>query len=406
MPDEQNKSRDEAAPLAVPGVLCVTPTKPGQNVIHLGPAAGWMLPRGLMQWEQELSFVARADMTGELAKALRATLPHEQIAPKRFPMATKAAELSPFLPLANNLVEGARAAGVRVHTVGADRVSGDFYYFAEGGSGPPLQAQGNLIEMVAPTMSASATNADINAVLVNLIDRLLGALSGGVVSELSVELADALPRLSRDGTGLEGTDLEAFEKQSRTLADASARWAGAARQLADALAASTRRGESRAQVPLFGEARQETAPALEVSLKGKPLRLPAWSRWTASGAPRLQVEVTTKAAPSPSAPRVAAADAPRAAAKRSEAAVRKRAQTETEPAAKTAVTEPSAPTPPVAAPAKTGTDGTPPAPTRPQNAPTVREEGQRRGSAKSPSFAMMLLFAFATSMYFLWRSLQ
>ena len=44
------------------------------------------------------------------------------------------------------------------------------------------------------------------------------SLSGVRVSELAVELADALPRLSRDGTGLEGTDLEAFEARSSAFA--------------------------------------------------------------------------------------------------------------------------------------------------------------------------------------------
>jgi hypothetical protein len=415
MPDEPNKSRDGKALLAVPGVLCVMPTTPGTNVLHLGPAAGWMAPRGLVGWEHELSFVAHADMTRELAKTLRATLPNEQIAPKRFPLAAKAAELSPLLPLAGNLVDAARAEGVRVHTVGVDRVSADFFYFAEGGSGKPLEVQGNLIEMVAPSVSASATNADIDALLVNLIDRLLVALSEGVVSELSVELADALPRLSRDGTGLVGTDLEAFENQARALSDASARWASAAHQLADALAAATRLGQARARVPLFDEARQETAPPLEVSLKGKPLRLSAWPRWTTVGTPRMQVEAASTKA-SPNAEATPAVVTSRADKKPSEVAVQPVSKGAEAVSAKKAPsgseTAPSTPAKPPAAAAVAQVNSPASSPLPKERGVTTestsaqREAGHGRGSAKSPSVALMLLLAFATSMYFLWRSLE
>ena len=166
--------------------------------------------------------MAREDMTADLARSLHATLPHEQIARARFPMAFKAVEVSPLLPIAGNLVESARKQGACVHTVGVDRVSGDFFYFVEGGSRAPVSVQGNLVEMLAPSLTASSTNAEIEALLEGLIDRMLTSLSGGVVTELGVALADALPRLSRDGTGLEGTDIEAFETQARALADRSA----------------------------------------------------------------------------------------------------------------------------------------------------------------------------------------
>src|SRR5215472_14190970 len=89
--------------LAVPGVLCVTPMVSGGNLVHLGPAAGWMTPRGLLRWEREIAFVARADMTPELGRALHATLPHEQIPPKKQPLAYRAVETSPFLALTPNL---------------------------------------------------------------------------------------------------------------------------------------------------------------------------------------------------------------------------------------------------------------------------------------------------------------
>lgn len=181
------------------GVLFVGaagPTGSGRSEVRTGPAAGWMVPRGISDWERELSFVPRASMTAELASALKATPPEAQIAPKRFPMARRAVDASPLLALSGNLAQEARDQGVRVHTVGVDCVSGDFYYFEEGGERPPLRVQGNLVEMLAPSLTGSSTNAEIATLLEGLIDCLLVSLSDGVVSELSVELADALPRLS------------------------------------------------------------------------------------------------------------------------------------------------------------------------------------------------------------------
>src|SRR5579863_10170985 len=110
MPDDRTATKDEAI-LAVGGVLYVGALASGRSRIRLGPAAGWMVPRGIAQWERELSFVERAGMTQALATALRATLAGEQIAPKRFPTAKKAAEASPLLALSGNLVDDARAQG-------------------------------------------------------------------------------------------------------------------------------------------------------------------------------------------------------------------------------------------------------------------------------------------------------
>src|SRR5580698_7469468 len=227
MPEDRDSKSNDAV-LAVGGLLYVGAPASGRSVVRVGPAAGWMVPRGIAQWEREPSFVERAGMTQAFATALRATLAGDQIAPKRFPTAKKAAEASPLLALSGNLVDDARAQGVRVHTVGVDRVSGDFYYFEEGGGRDPLRIQGNLVEMLAPSLGPSSTNAEIAARLDGLIDRLLLSLSKGVVSELAVELADALPRLSRDGTGLVGTDLEAFEAQASAFAARAARWEAAA----------------------------------------------------------------------------------------------------------------------------------------------------------------------------------
>jgi hypothetical protein len=248
-----------------------------------------MVPRGIAHWERELSFIALPQMTGDLARVLRATQPYEQIAPKRFPLASRAAERSPMLGLCANLAADARQHGARVHTVGVDRVSSGFYYFAEGGPRDPVRVQGSLVEMLSPSLTGSTTNAEIGSLLETLIDRLLLSLSEGDVSELSVELADALPRLSRDGTGLSGTDIDAFDQMARSHEERSQRWATAARDLAETLASATRRGQTLVNVPLYGESHQEVHRALEIQIGGKPLTLPEYAYWTVSGRPREEV---------------------------------------------------------------------------------------------------------------------
>jgi hypothetical protein len=268
----------------------------------VGPAAGWMVPRGIAQWERELSFVARAEMTPGFASALRATLADEQIAPKRFPMGKRAVDASPLLALSGNLVEDARAQGVRVHTVGVDRVSGDFYYFEEGGRRDALRVQGNLVEMLAPSIGSSSTNDELSAALDGLIDRLLLSLSEGAVSELAVELADALPRLSRDGTGLEGTNLEAFEAQASAFAARAARWEASARRIPQALEDAARKGLRSTHVALFGDARREDKPALVVVVAGKTLKLPGPPLWTVTGKPREEVRPSPSPVPARSSP--------------------------------------------------------------------------------------------------------
>ncbi|HXX69252.1 MAG TPA: hypothetical protein VEK07_18855, partial [Polyangiaceae bacterium] len=169
MSDEREKS----AALSIAGVLQVSPLASGKSVVRVGPSAGWLTPAGISSWESELSFIARPEMTAALARAVRGTLPGEQIAAKRYPLASYAVETVPFLAVSANIAADVRKQGVRVHTVGVDRVSAGFYYFAEGGSGAPVQVQGNLVEMLAPSLAASSTNADIAALLKDLIDRLL-----------------------------------------------------------------------------------------------------------------------------------------------------------------------------------------------------------------------------------------
>jgi hypothetical protein len=290
MPDETEPS----STLSVAGVVQVTPLPSGRSAIRLGPSVGWFEPKGISRWENELSVVTQADLTTALARALRATLPVEQIAPRRFPMAAKAVEVAPLLPIATNLVANARAQGARVHTVGIDRVTAGFYYFAEGGSNEPVHVQGNLVDMLGPSLSASDTNAEISALLEDLIGRLLLDLSGGIVSELHVELANALPRLSRDGTGLAGTDLESFDSQARALEEGSTRWAASAPTIVQALSAAEQVGRKSTRIPLFGEAERDTSPPLDVTVGGKVRRLPGYARWLVTGAPRDEMATRKK----------------------------------------------------------------------------------------------------------------
>jgi hypothetical protein len=450
MPDEPIKDTSADGVLAVPGVLCVSPTKSGRKVVYLGPSAGWMIPRGIQEWEQEVSFIRRADMTAELAKALHATLPHEQIAPKRFATAARAVEASPLLPIASNLAEAARKEGVRVHTVGVDRVSADFYYFAEGGAGEALRVQGNLVEMIADRVSAATTNAEIEALQVSLIQRLLSALSEGVVSELDVELAGALPRLSRDGTGLEGTDLKAFEAQAQALALESARFEAGARRLAEVLATATGEGETQTSVPLFGKALRETMAPLEVSVMGKPLQLPECSRWTVTGAAReMRIDSPAKLAPRPvlapaptgsnAAASMSHIEEPQRTTATTPAAVGGEAKALQPPVAEVKPVQPPASKPEPAKPVAEAEPAKPTvvAPTRPERqvaaepaasrapAPLAAQRARasparalrdkRAVGGTSPAHApalkrqalvpILLLLGLVTSLYFLWRSM-
>jgi hypothetical protein len=301
MPDETDLLEIEEQTLIVPGVLCVSPTASGANKkrIRIGPSAGWHLPRGIMKWEREISFVRRSDATADFLSALRGTLPHEQIAPKKYAMAARAAMASPLIPLSTGLVADARGQGVRVYTVGVDRVSAGFYYFAEGGAAEPVRWQGNLVEMLAPGLKANATNAEIEALLEGLIERLLFTFSDGSFSELDVELADALPRLSRDGTGLQGTDLDAFDASARRLALQSAPWEGPARKIAEAVAATGSASGDTLRVPLYGQARRDVRAALDVHFGAKTLRLADQPLWFVTGQPKEEEAPAPTPAPKP-----------------------------------------------------------------------------------------------------------
>ncbi len=321
MSGSSNMTPSDDETLAVPGIVCVTPTASGRKIVYTGASAGWMVPRGIMGWAREIAVIARSDAS-ILVSALKATQPHEQIAPKKFPMAKRAADVSPLLALSSSLAGEARDRGVRVHTVGVDRVSAGFYYFGEGGTDAPIRAQGNLIEMLAPSLVPSSTNAEIQALLDSLIDRLLRELSGGVVGEADIELANALPRFAKDGTGLEESDLEAFDKSARVLSLESAHLDSGARELVAALAEATRRGQKAVTpIALYGEARLDSRAALRVKVGDKTLQLAAQTFWTVNGNPReevtgavatppIPVVMAKSPAPAPVAPRPKLPDAP------------------------------------------------------------------------------------------------
>jgi hypothetical protein len=416
MPAEPTKDTREETAVAVPGVLGVGPARSGRRIVHLGPAAGWMIPAGIFRWERELSFVRRTDMTAQLAKALHATLPHEQIAAKRFGRASDAVVASPLLAMSSNLVEAARKEGVRVHTVGVDRVSADFYYFAEGGAGESLRAQGNLVEMLGDRADAAVTNADIEALQASLINRLLSELSRGLVSELEVELADALPRLSRDGTGLAGTDLEAFEAQAKALALGSARFEAAGRRLAEALTSAARQGQTSARVPLYGEAQRETMAPLEVRVMGNSLLLSECFVWTVTGAPREErIDTQPKPAPRPVA---VSASAPATASAPPSAPANASAVSASAPAT-TSAPEPARAVARAPAGASVASTSKPDIAAEPNPSQTAAQAPKDAGDSgapaparsavaakRSPWVPILLFLGLIVSLYFFWRNLR
>jgi len=280
-------AKEAGGALGVPGVVYVGPAPAtsaaaaGRHLVQTGPAAGWMNPRGIQKWERELSVVTRGSVSQELRSALGVTLPEEQVPPARLPWASRAAQASPLLGVASSLVEKLVQKGVRVHTVGFDRMSGGFYYFAEGGERPAVRIQGDLFEMIGPALQAKSETADIDRLLDGLLDRLLAQLSGGDLSETSLELAAALPKMATDGSGTVDCDLEAFEKEAAALAKRAEGLGPRAEELAAALRATG--GASSLPVPLFGEAKREEQAALEVEASAERIALPARARWYVSG---------------------------------------------------------------------------------------------------------------------------
>ena len=177
---------------------------------------------------------------------------------------------------------------MRVHTIGSDRITGGFYYLAKGGKGEAVRLQGNLVEMVASTMPASADNAAIEANLDGVIPRVLAERSGGTLSEEQIELAATLPALGEpdDEAAVKLQTLEGFLVLTTTRAS---KYADRARAALEALDQATRGGEHGLTVPLFGEARHIAQAELEIeyaegeSGERRRLKLPERSRWFVAG---------------------------------------------------------------------------------------------------------------------------
>lgn len=289
-------SESRTPTLAVPGVVSVGPDAQGGLIVQYGVAAGWIHPPGISQWSHELSLVARADVSTALRDELGLTMPENRIAKGRHPLAHKAAESMPFMGVTSEVVPKLLEKGVRVHTVGFDRVTGGFMYFAEGGKGEPVKVHGDLLEMISPQLEkGEGTNAEIETHLDRFIDRLLVHLSNGQLDELRVELANALPRLSTDARGLQGVDLDAFEAEASANAERSKKHEDGARKLASALDGANG-ASSAVKVPLFGEAKPRSQPAIAVLLAGAQTTLPARALWTVSGAIQEEKAATPKPA--------------------------------------------------------------------------------------------------------------
>src|SRR5439155_22298823 len=134
------------ATLTIPGLVFVGAPGAGKDtaVVQLGAAVGWTIPRGVHTWTRELSVVTKDDLTPELRRQLGVVLPEEQGDPELVPRAQSAAKACKIVAVERPLSDQLPAKGVRVHTVGFDRVSNGFFYFASGG-GAAKRVQSELI---------------------------------------------------------------------------------------------------------------------------------------------------------------------------------------------------------------------------------------------------------------------
>ena len=268
-------------PLVLPGVLFVGEDERARIVAHTGPAAGWHVPRGILGWSTEVSVVGRDALTEEIRRSTKMVMPEEQIPPAKNPLTSQAAQKSPLVAVSSKLVPKLVELGVRVHTVGVDRVTSSFYYLAEGGGEDQLRIEGDLVQSVGSMLGERADNAAIERVLDGLPDRLLRALSKGRVSELTMELAALLPRAAADGSGTAEVDLDSFEKDLSQLVGSGEQYAKVAQEIASKLAETN---ERRIEVPLFGEARKVSQGPFDLSVGEGRVALPTYERWVMSNA--------------------------------------------------------------------------------------------------------------------------
>ena len=277
------------ASLSVPGLLHVgTPSEQELVVLHVGPAVGWVALKGLQGWSQEISVVLKADVTGAVSTELGVTLPEAQPEAAGLANARRAALASNLVAVESALVDELAAKGVRVHTVGSDRATGGFYYLAKGGAGAAVRVQGNLVEMVAPSLAATADNSILESYLDGVIGRLLAELSDGLLSEAQLELAAALPSLGEPASAAVAK-MQTLEGYLVVTAARAARYEDRARTVVDMVGQGARQGKDAVDVPLFGSARRVVQAELAVeyaegeSGERRKRTLPERSRWFVAG---------------------------------------------------------------------------------------------------------------------------
>ena len=266
--------------LALPGALFVGEDERGRLVAHLGPAAGWMIPHGVLGWSTEVSVVARDAITDSVKSSAKIVMPEEQIPTGKYPLAHQAALKSPLVAVSSRLTQKLVDSGIRVHTVGADRVTSSFYYLAEGGGEEPIRIEGDLVAAVGAMLGERADNAAIERVLAGLVDRLVRSLSKDRVTELSLELAQALPRAAADGSGLSDVDLDAFEKELSALVGGSEKYTAYLQEIATKIGDTN---EQKIDIPLYGDAKKVSQGPFELEVGNKKVALVTHQRWLATG---------------------------------------------------------------------------------------------------------------------------
>ena len=343
--------------LTVGGVVYVgRPDSKRRSTLHVGKHVGWFPAQGIRTWTKEASVVKKSDLTPALLSELGAKLPEDVARAAKSNDAANAAAAASLVAIEPELVKKLVAKGVRVYSIGCDRTTGGIHFFAEGGNEPEVRLQGDLVSMVAPTLPDTASNADIDDAAETVIDRLLSELTGGALSELEVELAEALPKL---GEADPRETLQTFEGYMLLGKARSDKYAKQANAIASALDAAQKAGQASTAVDLFDEATLETQEAITLVLNAsgedREIKLPARNRWitTREMAPSIlpppvkPVDDTKKKAEEEAAAAAAKKKAEEAAAKKAEeeaaaAAAKKKAEDEAAAAAKKAEEEAAA----------------------------------------------------------------
>lgn len=266
-------------PLARPGVVYLAEEQDKRVRVLTGPSAGWMVPKGILNWSNEVALISSAALTDEVIRTTKGVHPVDQIAPSKYPLSSEAAKASRLMAVSGRITTKLIEAGVRVHTVGYDRVSGGFYYLAEGGGEEPARFEGELIATLAEGLGDGANNDALDRGMLTIVDRLLTHFSKSQLDELSVELAASLPRYAADGSGMEGVDLDAFEKSLSELVGRSEKHFTELELFSSLVERAPVSGH--VDVPLMGTAQTDALPALTITAQGQQVTLPQANLWFA-----------------------------------------------------------------------------------------------------------------------------